>query len=58
MGIPKFSELVEDHSLSGDKIRSQIASAEGQLKHCCGHHLRAALQIDELNSKIGGQINE
>ena len=30
------------------KIQGQLASANGQLQHCCSHHLRASLGLDEL----------
>lgn len=34
------------------RIRGQVASANGQLKHCCAHHLRRAIKIDELMDQI------
>ena len=38
------------------KLESQIASANGQLKHCCSYNLQTALNIDELRETVKERI--
>ena len=35
-----------------EKILGQIASANGQLKHCCGHNLRESINLTSLERRL------
>lgn len=48
----KINKLMEYEQINTVRIRGQIASASGQLKHCCGYHLRQALDIDNLIKRL------
>lgn len=44
--------LIEDYD---SKAESSIASAEGQLKHCCSYNLRKSIRLDEIKEQICGK---
>lgn len=45
-------DIVDTGAYNHDKLRSQIASAEGWMKHACAGHLHESLKLDESKGYI------
>lgn len=52
--IKDIKEHINSGNYNVERIRGQIASAHGQLSHCCSYHLRQALEIDTLTAYMKG----
>lgn len=53
-----IEEVIDTPKCKVDRIRGQIASADGQLSHCCSYNLRQSIRLDELQEIIKEKTDE